>query len=304
MSATLTAAREPRHAARLLALWAIAVLAWWGFAFFPTPPGDDSWLAAAQAACFGSLPGGLPAVQGWIMLTLAPLMLLATLLAAFHEELRATLPALGRSRGWRVLAVALAGLGVVEAGFAALRVGRSARIAAVSFAPALAEPLPADFPRTAEPVPAFALTDQRGLPFTEAALAGRPTVMSFVFAHCETVCPALLQTMAAASRTLGPGTAMTLVTLDPWRDTPASLATLASSSPLPADARYLSGDPDAVCRLLDQLQVARERDLRNGDVSHVPLVFVLDARGRVAYRFLNPPSDWLVEAVRRLGRDP
>jgi protein SCO1/2 len=304
MSATLTAGPPARTGARLLLLWAVAVLVWWGFAFFPAPPGDDSWLAAAQAACFGSLPGGLPAAHGWIMLTLAPLMLLATLLAAFRGELRGSLPDLRRSRGWRATALALAGLGAVEVGFAAVRVERAARVAATSFAPAIREPLPADYPRTADPVPAFTLLDQHGRAFTDAMLPGRPVVMSFVFAHCRTVCPALLRTMGSASRELGPGAGMVLVTLDPWRDTPASLASVAAGWPLPADSRFLTGEPDAVCRLLDGLGVARERDLRNGDVTHVPLVMVLDAQGRVAHRFNNPPPSWIVEAVRRLERAP
>jgi cytochrome oxidase Cu insertion factor (SCO1/SenC/PrrC family) len=296
----LAAARAPRTAAWLLVLWCVAVLLWWGFAFLPAPPGDDSWLAAAQAACFGSLPGGLPAVQGWLMLTLAPLLLLATLLAAFHHDLRMSLPELRGSGGWRALALVLACLAAAEAGFAAMRIDRAMRIASISFSPAPTEPLPEGYPRTAEPIPPFTLIDQHGVAFTSSALRGRPTVMSFVFAHCRTVCPALLTTLGTASRALGPDAAIVIVTLDPWRDTPAALATLAGSSPLPADARWLSGDPDRVCRVLDQLQVARERDLRNGDVTHVPLVFVLDDEGRIAYRFNNPPAEWVVESVRRV----
>ena len=93
---------------------------------------------------------------------------------------------------------------------------------------------------------------------------------------------------------------MALVTLDPWRDTPAALPELSSRWSLPAGSKVLSGDPGAVCRLLDSLGVARERDLKNGDVSHVPLVMIVDARGRIAYRFNKPPVDWIVEAVRRV----
>ncbi len=48
--------------------------------------------------------------------------------------------------------------------------------------------------------------------------------------------------------------------------------------------------------------MARERDLRTGDVSHVPLVMVLDDEGRIVYRFLNPSVEWIVEAVRRVER--
>ena len=300
--AATTAGPAPRTAAWLLVLWAVAVLVWWGFAFFPTPPGDDSWLAAAQAACFGSVPGGLPAASGWLMLTLAPLLMLVSLLVACQDDLRATWPGLRRSPAWRTLALVLAVLGAAEMGLAATRLERGLRIAGTTFAPTLTEPLPADYPRASEPVPPFTLVDQHGAAFTQAALAGEPTVLSFVFARCATVCPALERTLAEASRTLDDGTRIVLVTLDPWRDTPATLAGAVASSPLPAGARFLTGDPGEVGRLLDQLQVARERDLQTGDVTHVPLVMLVDANGRVAYRFNNPPAEWIVEGVRRLRR--
>lgn len=298
--AVVPTARAPRTGAWLLVLWAVAVLVWWGLAFFPTPPGDDSWLASAQATCFGSLPGGLPAATGWMMLTLAPLLMLAAIVTAFRDELRTAWPSLRRARSWRALGAMLAVLGALEIGLAGLRVERASRIAGVSFSSAITEPLPADYPRTSDPVPAFALVDQHGGPFDAATLSGSPTVLSFVFAHCGTVCPALERTLAEASRTLGGEARIVLVTLDPWRDTPATLASAVAASPLPADARFLSGDPDEVCRLLDAMQVARERDLRTGDVSHVPLVMIVDGDGRVAYRFSNPPAAWIVEGVRRL----
>ena len=302
MTVALTAGRAPLLGARLLVLWAVAVLVWWGFAFFPTPPGDDSWIAVAQSACFGSLPGGLPAVQGWMMLTLAPLMMLVTLLVAFQAELREALPMLRRSRGWRTLALAIACLGAVELGFAAVRVTRAVRVAGTSFSPSLTGGLPESYPRAADPVAPFALVDQHGREVTAAAFGGRPTVLSFVFAHCTTVCPALIQTLARSSRELGGDAQVVIVTLDPWRDTPATLAPTMAGWPLPGDARLLSGPPDAVARWLDQMGVARERDLRTGDVSHVPLVMVLDEQGRIAYRFNNPPSEWIVEGVRRVRR--
>lgn len=292
----------PRTAAWLLVLWAVAVLVWWGFAFFPAPPGDDSWLAAAQAACFGSLPGGLPAASGWLMLTLAPLLMLVALLTAFQGDLRATWPGLRRSPVWRTLALVLAVLGAAEMGLAGMRVERGLRIAGTTFGPTLAEPLPADYPRVSVPVPAFTLVDQHGGAFAHTALTGEPTVLSFVFARCATVCPALERTLAAASATLGDGTRIVLVTLDPWRDTPGTLAGVVAASPLPAGARFLTGDPAAVGRLLDQLQVARARDLQTGDVSHAPLVMIVDGSGHIAYRFNNPPAEWIVEGVRRLRR--
>lgn len=288
-------------AARLLVLWCVALAVWWGFAFWPTPPGDTSWIAVAQTACFGSVPGGMPAAQGWMMLVLAPLLLLAALVTAFAGELLRDVPvALGRTGG-RAIALALLAVFAVEGAWAIARVREERRVAAVSFAPTLGEPLPRDYPRGDTPLPAFALVDQAGAPFTLAMLTGRPTVMSFVFAHCQTVCPALARTLRAAAQELGPDDArLALVTLDPWRDTPASLPGLAARWSLPAGTVMVSGPPDDVCRALDALAVARERDLRTGDVSHAPIVLIIDGRGRIAYRFLNPPAEWIVEGVRRV----
>jgi protein SCO1/2 len=237
-----------------------------------------------------------------MMLTLAPLMMLVTLFVAFHGELREALPALRHSRGWRVLALALACLGAVELGFAAVRVTHALRVASTSFSSTLTGALPEGYPRSADPVAPFALVDQHGREVTAAALHGRPTVLTFVFAHCRTVCPALLQTLARAARELPDGAQVVVVTLDPWRDTPATLASTMAGWPLPEGSRLLSGEPDAVARWLDAMGVARERDLQTGDVSHVPLVMVLDEQGRIAYRFSNPPAEWIAEGVRRVRR--
>lgn len=297
--------RAPRTGAALLLLWAAAVVVWWGFAFYPTPPGDESWFTVAQSACFGSVPGGLPAAQGWMMLTLAPALLLAAILVAYAGELRRALPRLVRSPAWAAAALALASAFALESGWAATRVMRDQRVAAVSFAPVDLGPLPDSYPRTREPVPAFRLVDQSGAPFDATALRGRPTVMSFVFANCQTVCPILVGTLTASARRIGPENAqVAMVTLDPWRDTPGALPGLAERFALPPGVRLLSGDPDEVCRLLDTLKVARERDLRSGDVAHAPIVMIVDAEGQVAYRFNNPTVDWIVEGARRVRARP
>jgi len=290
-----------RGSAWLLGLWGVSLTVWWGFGFFPTSPGDESWIAVAQYACFGSRPGEPLAAQAWMMLVLAPLMLLATLLVVQGAELRRVLPALVRSRAVWAVTFALLATFALETSWAVARFGRDARAQAASFEPTITEALPADFPRSAIALPAFRLVDQNGAACEAPNLTGQPTVLSFVFAHCQTVCPVLVSSVTRAARELGPGTVrIALVTLDPWRDTPAELPALAARWALPDGSRLLSGEPSEVCRLLDTLQVARERDLRNGDVSHVPLVMIVDGHGRIVYRFSNPPADWIVEGVRRV----
>jgi cytochrome oxidase Cu insertion factor (SCO1/SenC/PrrC family) len=121
------------------------------------------------------------------------------------------------------------------------------------------------------------------------ALRGRPALVTFAFAHCEAVCPAIVRQVVAAQRTLAEGAApgrvprVVVVTLDPWRDTPSRLPSLAKDYELGADAFVLSGPVDEVNALLDRWNVARGRDEKTGEVAHPPIVYVLDAEGRIAF---------------------
>lgn len=128
-------------------------------------------------------------------------------------------------------------------------------------------------------------------------------MLTFAYAHCETMCPVIVQTVRRAAETLGPEAASTVVvTLDPWRDTPRSLPGLHESWHLDRlrDAQVLSGPVTAVTAVHEDYNVGAVRDTSNGEISHPALVYVLDARGRIAYRFNNPPAAWIVDAVRRL----
>jgi cytochrome oxidase Cu insertion factor (SCO1/SenC/PrrC family) len=89
-----------------------------------------------------------------------------------------------------------------------------------------------------------------------------------------------------------------VVTLDPWRDTPSRLPALAKSYALGEDAFVLSGAVPEVEALLDRWNVARGRDTRTGEIAHPPLVYVLDADGRIAYA-ASGGSDVLVELLGR-----
>ena len=62
-------------------LWLGATLFWWAFAFMPLPSAPPEWLTAARVACFGATVHGLPAASGWLLLVLAPVMLLAVIIA-------------------------------------------------------------------------------------------------------------------------------------------------------------------------------------------------------------------------------
>jgi cytochrome oxidase Cu insertion factor (SCO1/SenC/PrrC family) len=90
-----------------------------------------------------------------------------------------------------------------------------------------------------------------------------------------------------------------IVTLDPWRDTPSRLESIASSWRLDADAHVLSGPPDAVERTLNAWRVPRTRNQRTGDISHPSIVYIVNAEGRITY-VVPGGAEAIVAAVRAL----
>ena len=75
-------------------------------------------------------------------------------------------------------------------------------------------------------LPAFTLTDEHGLPFTNASLQGHWTIVFAGFTTCPDICPTTLTLMKAVMDDLGPDAQkvqMLLLSIDPERDTPERL---------------------------------------------------------------------------------
>lgn len=136
----------------------------------------------------------------------------------------------------------------------------------------------------------FSLIDQSGASFTQASLAGEPTLLTFGFTHCPDVCPETLAALARASRAAGvPHVRVVFVTVDPERDTPRALARYVGAF----DPRFvaLTGAPATIRALARRLGVAFERvPLPGGDytIDHTAVAFLLDSSGRVAAVFTAP----------------
>jgi cytochrome oxidase Cu insertion factor (SCO1/SenC/PrrC family) len=266
-------------------------VAWWALALWPVRETPE-WLSRARQVCFAAGPSGLPDASGWLVLVGQPLGMLAVLMAMWGDSVRSGLRALGARTAGRAALAALVALLALAAGAAVLRV----RSAAQDFAVALpGEELPPDtYPRLDRPAPELGLVDQRGERLDLARLRGRPALVTFAFAHCESVCPAVVRQTLEAKRRLEARAAageidaqrvprVVIVTLDPWRDTPSRLPHLAAGWELAEDAFVLSGPVEGVNAALDGWGVPRERDARTGEVAHPPLVYVVDASGRIAY---------------------
>ena len=97
----------------------------------------------------------------------------------------------------------------------------------------------------------FALTDQNGAPFTEAALRDKPTAIFFGFTHCPEVCPTTMYELAGYQKALaaeGKELQVVFVSVDPARDKPALLKTYVGA--LSPTMVGLTGSQDAVNTML------------------------------------------------------
>ena len=289
--------RGARAALSTLVLLAVITAGWWALALWPAPGETPAWLERARLVCFGATGSGLPDASGWMLLVGQPLGMLGLLLAGWREALARGMSALAAT--WRGRFALGTGGTLVLAGL----VGAGARVAEAQgpdeglfFTHELPPPT---YPRLDRPAPEDVLVDQHGEAVGMADLRGRPVIVTFGYAHCATVCPAVVAQALRAREILAGelDLEVVVITLDPWRDTPARLPHLARQWGLEGVGHVLGGSVEQVEAALDGWSVARRRDPRTGEITHPALVFLVDAGGRIAYASNGSP-----EAIAELAR--
>ncbi|MFN8613069.1 MAG: SCO family protein [Vulcanimicrobiota bacterium] len=271
-------------------LWALTTAFWVWLALAPVSSSAPEWINRTREICFGSLSNGLPDAHGWISLA-APIPMLLALLVIMGADLRSQAQRRlgGAWSGSLLLLPCLCGL------YTAGRV-----LTAPSWAPPASAQAFKDYPQICEALPDFHLQDQAGHPVGPRQLKGTVTFLTFAYAHCETVCPSLMEELRlAAGRT---GCRVVVVTLDPRRDTCGSLGGLARHWRLPQNSLLLSGEVGEVEKTLAAFSMVIERNPATGEITHPALVYVLDTQGRIRYRFSNPAAGWLESAAASLPR--
>lgn len=97
--------------------------------------------------------------------------------------------------------------------------------------------------------PPLALADHTGAPFDLRALRGAPVLVTFVYASCPDVCPAIMRRVAEV-RTLvarrGGDLRVVAVSVDPEGDTPAVVAETLGRHRVEGFVRYLIGERPAL----------------------------------------------------------
>jgi len=270
----------------MLALLLAITAAWWTLALWPLPDATPAWLLRTRAVCFGSTESGLPDATGWLVVVGQPLSMIGALFVGWGGAVVAGVRKLSRAAGGRALLAG--GTLAVLAGLAAATVRVVGAQARVSWADEDAM-APSTYPRLDRAAAALAgLVDQQGETVDLRRFAGRPLLVTFAYAHCSTLCPLLVHDVLAAQKTLSGASehdspAVLIVTLDPWRDTPARLPSIAASWKLGDDAYVASGAPEEVVELLRRWNVAWSRDDRTGEIVHPAVVYLVDRNGTLAY---------------------
>lgn len=287
-----------RGRAAVAALGAIVVItaSWWALALWPVSGDAPEWFLRTRQVCFGSDVTRLPNAGGWVLLIGQPLGMVALLIIIWGRELRQGLGLVLARVAGQVVA------GVLSAAMIAGIAGVVVRVRTAGqepFEPGT-EHLAAQLTRVNDVAPRLALLDQSGAEVSLDSLKGAPVLVSFAFAHCETVCPVIVDDLLTARDRLGAGAPRVLiVTLDPWRDTPARLPAIAKGWKLDAGAHVLSGEPDDVERVLNAWRIPRVRNTRTGDISHPSMTYVIGADGRIHY-VVTGGAGLIAAAVRAL----
>ena len=132
----------------------------------------------------------------------------------------------------------------------------------------------------------YTLETGSGKPFTEASLAGAPTMLFFGYTHCPDVCPTTMADMALWFHELGPeGKALRafFVSVDPSRDTPAVLGDYVKA--VSDRITGVTGSPAEVDKIEQAwgIYAAKVPAADGGDdytMNHTATVYLVDSKGR------------------------
>jgi protein SCO1/2 len=145
-----------------------------------------------------------------------------------------------------------------------------------------------------DPVPAFTLTDQHGMPIDETVFQGQWDLVFFGFTHCPDICPTTLQILATAKAELAkrdqlPLFRIVLVSVDPERDTPEILGQYVDY--FGEGNLGITGSLEEIRKLTGELGIYFEKQPSDGDnyvVDHSAAVLVINPEGRFSALFGGP----------------
>jgi protein SCO1 len=149
----------------------------------------------------------------------------------------------------------------------------------------------------------------RGATVPLSVLRGRPQILAMFFTSCEYACPILVNDMKKLEARLPAGvraqTDFLLVTIDPKRDTPETLAAFREKRALPVENWTLLRGSDDDTRELAALLGVNYAPESRGQFAHSNLLTVLNAEGEICFQQagLQADQEQLVGAIEKAVAD-
>lgn len=139
----------------------------------------------------------------------------------------------------------------------------------------------------------FDLIDQTGRAVTQQSFQEGPTLIYFGYTYCPDICPLALQSEKATLAALGQQGQIiqpVLISVDPARDTPATMDSYVKSSVFPEGLLGLTGSEAQVVAAAKAFRVSwqKETDAKSAGaytVSHTSFFYLMDENWRLAAMF-------------------
>lgn len=132
------------------------------------------------------------------------------------------------------------------------------------------------------------LTDQHGKRFDWGSRRGKVQLVSMFYTSCQYICPLIVESGKAVDKQLTPPErerlGVLLISMDPKRDTPAALMSVASKRKLDPLRWTLASPAQADVREIAGVLGIRYRALADGEFNHTSVLVLLDADGRILAR--------------------
>jgi protein SCO1/2 len=153
---------------------------------------------------------------------------------------------------------------------------------------AVAAPAQAPLPRDSVYQLPVVLTDQHGKAWDWRGKRGTPQVVAMFYTSCRYVCPLIVDSGKAVEHALGPDErprlGILLISMDPKRDDPAALMSVARKRDLDPARWSLASPPAESVRGVAGVLGVRYRQLADGEFNHTSALVLLDREGRIVAR--------------------
>lgn len=152
------------------------------------------------------------------------------------------------------------------------------------------------------------LLDQAGKRQPWRAQRGKPRLVAMFYTSCQYICPLIVDSGKAIEHALTPAEqtriGITLISMDPVRDTPQALAAVVTKRKLDTRRWTLASPRKDDVRQVAGVLGVRYRELADGEFNHSSALVLLDAEGRVLARTekmgSQPDPDFVAEVKRAL----